>query len=105
MDEEQFKELLGQNVKRLRKQKNMTQLQIADIIGIEPHNFNRIENGKSFPQIKTLISLINYFNISVSELFINQNDNSRIKHAINEILDKNPQKLKEFYNILLAITS
>lgn len=34
MDEEQFKELLGQNVKRLRKQKNMTQLQIADIIGI-----------------------------------------------------------------------
>ena len=49
MDEEQFKELLGQNVKRLRKQKNMTQLQIADIIGIEPHNFNRIENGKSFP--------------------------------------------------------
>lgn len=49
--------------------------------------------------------MINYFNISASELFINQNDNSRIKHAINEILDKNPQKLKEFYNILLAITS
>ena len=77
MDVQEIKECFAENFKRLRKQKNLTQATAAECVGIEPHNWNRLENAKSFPKVET----------------------------IDEILNKHPDKTKEFYNILLAITN
>ena len=102
MDIEEFRKCFGENLKNLRKNKGLTQSELAESIGLETHNLNRIENGKSFPQVKTLINLINYFNILPYELFTNKNDKIT---SIVGLLNKNPEKLDDFSKILNALTS
>ncbi len=102
MDIEEFRKCFGENLKNLRKNKGLTQSELAESIGLETHNLNRIENGKSFPQVKTLINIINYFNILPYELFTNKNDKIT---SIVGLLNKNPEKLDDFSKILNALTS
>ena len=102
MDIEEFRKCFGENLKNLRKNKGLTQSELAESIGLETHNLNRIENGKSFPQVKTLINIINYFNILPYELFTNKNDKIT---SIVGLINKNPEKLDDFSKILNALTS
>ena len=102
MDIEEFRKCFGENLKNLRKNKGLTQSELAESIGLETHNLNRIENGKSFPQVKTLINIINYFNILPYELFTNKNDKIT---SIVGLLNNNPEKLDDFSKILNALTS
>lgn len=102
MDIEEFRKCFWENLKNLRKNKGLTQSELAESIGLETHNLNRIENGKSFPQVKTLINIINYFNILPYELFTNKNDKIT---SIVGLLNKNPEKLDDFSKILNALTS
>ena len=102
MDIEEFRKCFGENLKNIRKNKGLTQSELAESIGLETHNLNRIENGKSFPQVKTLINIINYFNILPYELFTNKNDKIT---SIVGLLNKNPEKLDDFSKILNALTS
>ncbi len=105
MDVQEIKECFAENFKRLRKQKNLTQATAAECVGIEPHNWNRLENAKSFPKVETLANIANYFEVSPSELFRNFETRAQLRDSIDEILNKHPDKTKEFYNILLAITN
>ena len=102
MDIEEFRKCFGENLKNFRKSRGLTQSELAETIGLETHNLNRIENGKSFPQVKTLIHIINYFEIFPYELFIDKND--KIAYVIDK-LNKNPDKLDDFSRILNALTS
>lgn len=102
MDIEEFRKCFGENLKNFRKSKGLTQSELAETIGLETHNLNRIENGKSFPQVKTLINIINYFGIFPYELFTDKND--KIASVIDK-LNKNPDKLDDFSRILNALTS
>ncbi|MCM1338263.1 MAG: helix-turn-helix domain-containing protein [Muribaculaceae bacterium] len=102
MDVQEFRCCFGGNLRRLRKSKGLTQSELAEKIGIETHNLNRIENGKSFPQAKTIVNIISYFDILPYELFMTNND--RLEHIADVIL-KNPEKINDIYKIIIAITS
>ena len=101
MNEEEFKREFGKNLRALRLERKVTQSEVAEAIGLEPHNLNRIENGKSFPQIKTIIKLINYFNILPTELFSFNSSRSFIN--LMRIISTNLDKLEKFQKILSAV--
>lgn len=101
MELEEFRMCLGANLKNLRKSQKLTQSELAELIGLETHNLNRIENGKSFPQAKTLVNIINYFKISPYELFVDKNDKIC---TIVELLQKNPERTDDIFNILSVLT-
>ena len=101
MNEEEFKREFGRNLRALRLERKVTQSEVAEAIGLEPHNLNRIENGKSFPQIKTIIKLINYFNILPTELFSFNSSRSFIN--LMRIISTNLDKLEKFQKILSAV--
>lgn len=48
-----LKKLLGERIKRLRKNRNLTQEQLAEMIEIAPRNLSRIEVGESFVTAET----------------------------------------------------
>ena len=101
MDTTDFKICLGNNLKRLRKQSGFTQSLLAEVLGMETHNLNRIENGKSFPKPETLAKIANHFKISPYELFLDKNDKiSLIMHT----LQKHPERIDDIFNILQALT-
>lgn len=64
-----LKKLLGERIKRLRKSRNFTQEQLAELIEIAPRNLSRIEVGESFVTAETLEKLLLALNITAEELF------------------------------------
>ena len=59
---------IGENIKRLRRSRGMTQEQLADILNISNAAVSKWERGDSFPDITLLFPIADYFGVSVDEL-------------------------------------
>ena len=64
-----FKKAFGQNLKLLRKAKNLTQEQLAELVNLNQRQLTRIENGISFVSSDVIERLIVALNIDVKTLF------------------------------------
>lgn len=64
-----FKNGLGSNIKYLRKVRNITQEDLAGVIGIHSRQLSKIETGEHFPSCKTLEKVCITLNIQPKELF------------------------------------
>ena len=54
--------------KALRKNKQLTQEQIAEVFGVSPQAVSRWENAVSYPDITLLPAMASYFETTVDEL-------------------------------------
>ena len=54
--------------KMLRKEKHLTQEQIAEILGVSPQAVSRWENSATFPDVTLLPQIAGYFDTTVDEL-------------------------------------
>lgn len=59
---------IGIFLKELRKEKNITQAQLAEILGVTNRSISRWENGANMPDFDLVIELANYYDISIDEL-------------------------------------
>ena len=55
-------------LRELRKQKGVTQKEVADAIGCTATVYSRYERGEREPDISTLCSLADYFEVSTDTL-------------------------------------
>ncbi len=69
MNEQEIKKLLGNNIRKIRWSKNLTQEAFSEKIGIEPSSLSNIENGKSLPSTQTIINIQQEFSVSPNEIF------------------------------------
>ncbi|MBR1908372.1 helix-turn-helix transcriptional regulator [bacterium] len=103
------KKALGQRLRELRKAKNITQEQLAEIIDVEPTSISNIECGRNYPNFANLEKLLEKLDSSFLEIFDFEHfDNTDIlrdkiieftKNASNkeiEFLFKTISNLKEF---------
>ena len=60
--------MIGERLKKLRKDKGITQKELADILGIEKSNISAYEIDKNTPPDDIKVSLARYFNISLDYL-------------------------------------
>ncbi len=79
-----LKEKFGARLKEIRKSKNMTQENLAEITGMDIPNLSNIERGKKFVSSETLSKLAVALNVSESELFDFGHKKSR-EELIDEI--------------------
>lgn len=63
-----FYKKLGLNIKKLRNQRNLTQQQLADKIGIGLNFMGKIEVAFSKPSIDTIIKIADALNVTVADL-------------------------------------
>ena len=59
---------IGENLKRLRREKDLTQEELAAHLGVSFQAISKWERGESYPDITILPALSNYFKISIDEL-------------------------------------
>ena len=52
----------------LRKQHNKSQQEIAELLEMRQNNYSKYELGKTEPNIKNLIKLADYYNVSIDYL-------------------------------------
>lgn len=100
-----YKKLIGSRIRELRKHKNINQEQLAELVGVEPTSVSNIENGRNYPSFNTLEKIVEVLGITFNDVFIFQHhrDNKDLKNEINEIINNNPDRLKDFYKILKAL--
>ncbi len=97
-----IKNLLGKRIKELRKERSMTQEQLAELIGIDPRNLIKIENGQTFPRVQTLDKLIEIFDINPEEIFKSEHlkDIEILKNKIIEKLNSDEKLVRLIYKMI-----
>lgn len=60
---------LGKKVQKLRKEKNLTQEDLAHELGISRVYMGYIEQGRESPSLKLLMKMARKFGVSVEDLF------------------------------------
>ncbi len=60
---------IGNLLQKLRKEKNVTQKEFAEKIGVSDKTVSKWETGKGYPDITILESIAAFFDISLVELF------------------------------------
>lgn len=63
------KKLLGRKIKEIRKNHNLTQEQLSELIGIETSSLSGIESGRFFPSLHVLDKVAEILNIELVEFF------------------------------------
>lgn len=81
------------NMKKLRKKNNITQAQLADILGISTSAVGMYEQGRREPDIKTLRQLSRYFGVSVEYLMGEDAPASEGSMEFVELIDRMKQDL------------
>ena len=59
---------LSENIKRLRREKDLTQETLAEFLGVTFQSVSNWERGESFPDITILPEIASFFKVSVDEL-------------------------------------
>ncbi|MBR6537392.1 MAG: helix-turn-helix transcriptional regulator [Lachnospiraceae bacterium] len=75
---------IGENIKRLRKTKGVTQEQIAEVLGISVTAVSKWERNETYPDITLLFPLAHYFGVTLDELM--GYDEERVQAEIAETL-------------------
>lgn len=57
--------MIGERLKELRKEKNLTQKEISKLLDIKQNTYSNYENNKSEPDIQTLIKMADIFKSSI----------------------------------------
>ncbi|MFM2195796.1 MAG: hypothetical protein RL092_1396 [Bacteroidota bacterium] len=70
-NDQNFLKVLGGNIASKRKSLGYTQADLAYLIGMEVPNLSVIENGKSNPQVLTLMRIAAALGCNLSELLPN----------------------------------
>ncbi len=68
-----------ENFKKLRKQKGLSQPMLADALKIKRSRVGSWEEGRAHPDFDMLITISNYFNISIDDLLKCQTIQEKIK--------------------------
>ena len=104
---------IGEFLKELRKQNNMTQEQLGERVGVTNKTISRWETGKYMPPIECLKLLSDIYQISINEILtgekLNEEDyrgaaENNIVYTLEEIEAKE-KKIENTMFIIMGITS
>jgi len=108
----------AERLKELRKEKGLTQKELADTFFITKSSICKYETGVNSPENKLLQNLAEYFNVSVDYLLgnssIEQDMNSEIQKKYDEISkafakkgisleDMNPSEFEDLLDLYMAV--
>lgn len=86
---------LGDNIKRLRRERNLTQEALAEFLGVTFQSISKWERGESYPDITLLPAIASFFSVSLDELMgvDKSQDEEDIKRLLKEHDNLTDEKL------------
>ena len=85
---------IGENIKRLRKEKDLTQETLAEALGVSCASVSKWERQETFPDITLLQPLAYFFGVSVDDLL--GYDREKIQKEIDGVLAHYVELYREF---------
>lgn len=68
MNSNEFAKQIPSNLSRIRKEQRYTQKEVADMAGLNPNYYAKVERGDGVPSLKTLAKIAKALGISVTEI-------------------------------------
>lgn len=78
----------AERLRLLRESRQLTQVRLAELIGVDPRAYNRWERGTIAPQLDTLVKIADVLQVSLDELVGRkpQSEEARIRnHALHSL--------------------
>ena len=75
-----IKKIVAKNLANLRKNKKLTQTELAEKFGYSDKAISKWENGDNLPDIQTLYQLCEFYNVTLDFLVNEQNFEDKIKY-------------------------
>ena len=79
---------IGIFLKELRKEKQLTQEQLAEMLGVTNRSISRWENGVNMPDFDLVIEIANYYDVSIEEILDGERKNDMIDKKTEQMLLK-----------------
>lgn len=99
-----IKVLVGQRIKTIRKNKKLTQEQLAELIGIEPQSLSYMETGKFSPSPDTLQKLGEVLGVRPYEFYYFEDVTEKeMEQVVIGALKNDKKFLKLVYNFYKTI--
>ena len=76
---------IGGFLKELRKEKGITQEQMAEKLNISGRTVSRWETGNNMPDISLLIELAEFYDISIPEIVNGERKNEKMNEEVKEV--------------------
>ncbi len=76
--------IIAENIKRLRKLKNLSQKQVSLEMGIPQGQYSLVENGKVMPTIPSLEKIATVFEVSLVEFFKTNSEEENVNLPLLE---------------------
>ena len=102
-------EKIGKFISELRKEKNLTQQDLADKLGVSNKTVGNWENGRNMPDLSLFRPLCNELDIKADELLLGErigNDTKKkeeVKTIIKELVNDKSNKKRNIKEILLDL--
>ncbi len=85
---------IGENIKRLRREREFTQETLADFLGVTFQSVSKWERNESYPDITLLPAIASFFNVSYDEL-LGYDETFKEKEIKKYIDEYNDMRLKD----------
>lgn len=85
---------IGQFLKRLRKEKGITQEQFAEVMGVSGRTVSRWETGANMPDLDLLIQIADYYEVEIREIL----DGERKSEQMNKEMEDTVLKVADYSN-------
>lgn len=85
---------IGQFLRECRKEKGITQEQLAEMLGVTNRSVSRWENGSNLPDLDILIEMADYYDVELRELL----DGERKSEKMDKELEETVLKVAEYSN-------
>ena len=95
MEEEVLAEIIGKNITRLRKDANMTQLELAEKLNYSDKSISKWEQGNGIPDVRILLQLAELFGVSLDDLVH--------EHVEKEVLPRSAKRRNRFLTVLCSV--
>ncbi len=80
-------QLVGPKIRQLRKERKLTQTELASRIGIQQSDLSRMEKGEYRVSLDTLFKILAVFDVSISEFFDDVNKESLTPRDVQVMRD------------------
>ena len=100
--------LVGFRIRTLRKQRNLTQQELASRVGIQQSDLCRMETGEYKVSLETLFRILTVFEMNVAEFFLEQasgkprSDEGEILDLLRRLDDRERNEIREFLQFKVA---
>ena len=75
---------IGGFLKKLRKEKNLTQEQLAEQLNVSGRTVSRWETGSNRPDISILVELAEFYDVSIPEIIDGERKSETMKEEVKE---------------------